>query len=218
MQNGSFEPGALAPIARLFGIGTVALRSDLAYERSGSPHPRVSSGTRSPIPDPPGIGAPTHVRTAARPTRRHRSTASTCGPSDVADPPPVALFPVRATPRRSCAPRPTATRWSLAGDGDGIVDSAAAGLAHRAGARARARVARRRRAAPRAPHRRRPRPHRLQPATRHVVLRVDPRHEEPDPARRARSRLGRRLRPADRLLRRPLRRDPHRRSRPAARG
>ena len=43
-QQGVFEPASLAPVARLFGVGTVAVRSDLASDdRFGlrSPHPTV---------------------------------------------------------------------------------------------------------------------------------------------------------------------------------
>ncbi len=40
MQEGTFEPSSLAPVARLLGSGTVLLRSDLQYERFGLPRPR----------------------------------------------------------------------------------------------------------------------------------------------------------------------------------
>ena len=125
IQNGSFEAVALAPLARLFGIGTVALRSDLAYERSGTPHPRVVWDALTD-PRPPGIGTPQTFgpRTANR--------AGTVDGIDLrtetdAEPPPVALFPVRqpTTIVRTAADRDPVV---LAGDGDGIVDTAAAGL------------------------------------------------------------------------------------------
>ena len=125
IQNGSFEPGALAPIARLFGIGTVALRSDLAYERSGSPHPRVVwDALTDPRPD--GIGPP---KTFGARTPNH------AGPVDGidlrtetgSDPPPVALFPVE-DPTTIVRTTPDRDPVVLAGDGDGIVDTAAAGL------------------------------------------------------------------------------------------
>src|SRR5204862_8042721 len=40
MQEGVFEPSALAPVARLMGAGDVVLRSDLQYERFRSPRPK----------------------------------------------------------------------------------------------------------------------------------------------------------------------------------
>ncbi len=41
IQEGTFEPASLAPIARMLNAGTVLLRSDLEYERSDTPRPRV---------------------------------------------------------------------------------------------------------------------------------------------------------------------------------
>ena len=89
IQNGSFEAVALAPLARLFGIGTVALRSDLAYERSGTPHPRVVWDALTD-PRPPGIGAPRTFgprtdeprrdRRRHRPAHRDRRRATPGGP------------------------------------------------------------------------------------------------------------------------------------------
>jgi hypothetical protein len=125
IQNGSFEPAALAPIARLFGIGTVALRSDLAYERSGSPHPKVVWDALTD-PRPPGIGAPREFG-----ARRANHAGAVDGidlrTTSVPDPPPVALFPVR-DPTTILRTLPDRDPVVLAGDGDGIVDSAAAGL------------------------------------------------------------------------------------------
>ncbi len=60
MQEGTFEPSSLAPVARLFSVGTVALRSDLEYERFGLPRPQdlwdqltqpsVAAGLDAPVP------------------------------------------------------------------------------------------------------------------------------------------------------------------------
>ncbi len=44
MQEGTFEPDSLAPIARLFSSDTVLLRSDLDWERSDTPRPRMLWG------------------------------------------------------------------------------------------------------------------------------------------------------------------------------
>jgi arabinofuranan 3-O-arabinosyltransferase len=130
LQEGTFEPASLAPVARLFGVGTVALRSDLAFERSGSPRPRR---TWALFTDPlvPGLRPPARFGAA----RRNVAPAAVAPfdelelstPSDAADPPPVALFEVKdAKPivRTAPASRPVV----LAGDGDGIVDASAAGL------------------------------------------------------------------------------------------
>ena len=84
-------------VARLFGIGTVVLRSDLAYERFGLPRPRafweeLTEPTVAPGLDRAGAVRPDDARTS----RRSRwSTRSTLRDASTADPPPVALFGVR---------------------------------------------------------------------------------------------------------------------------
>ncbi len=128
MQEGTFEPSSLAAVARLFGTGTVVLRSDLAYERFGLPRPRafweeLTEPTVAPGLDPPVPYGPTTPNVALIPL----IDASTLRDSGTADPPAVALFGVRdAVPIVHTAPvdQPVV----LSGDGDGIVDAAAAGL------------------------------------------------------------------------------------------
>jgi arabinofuranan 3-O-arabinosyltransferase len=128
MQDGTFEPASLAPVARLLGVGTVLVRSDLEYERYQTPRPRLLWHW---LTDPlaPGLNAPEGFG----PVRENR--ASSQFPPDALDaslasdpdPPPVALLPVKDAVdivRASPAARPVV----MAGSGDGIVDSAAAGL------------------------------------------------------------------------------------------
>lgn len=113
MQQGWFEPAALAPVARLLGVGTVSLRADLDQSgRFDTPPPLPlwdalrtdRTGLRSPVTfGPPG------------------------GDGTVATLPSVALFDVEA-PRPIVRTAPTDGPVVLAGDGDGIVDAAAAGL------------------------------------------------------------------------------------------
>lgn len=112
MQLGTFEAPALAPVARLLAAGTVVLRADL--DRTGrfdTPAPETLwPGLRSG----PGLSPP----------RRF-------GPPGGAgtDPglPAVAVFDVR-DPRPTVRVAPRTGPVVLAGDGDGIVDAAAAGL------------------------------------------------------------------------------------------
>jgi arabinofuranan 3-O-arabinosyltransferase len=128
MQEGTFEPSSLAAVARLFGTGTVVLRSDLAYERFGLPRPRalwelLTEPNVAPGLDPPVPYGPTTPNVALIPL----VDALTLRDSRKADPPAVALFGVRdAVPIVHTAPvdQPVV----LSGDGDGIVDAAAAGL------------------------------------------------------------------------------------------
>jgi arabinofuranan 3-O-arabinosyltransferase len=130
IQEGTLEPDAIAPIARLMGVGTISLRSDLEYERFATPRPR-SLWHLLTEPVPTGLTAP---ESFGRPVpNRAVSTTPLIDalelrtPDDWADPPPVALFDVedpvdivRTAPRRQPV--------LLSGDGDGIVDAAAAGL------------------------------------------------------------------------------------------
>src|SRR4029079_8316367 len=107
------------------GIGTIALRSDLAYERSGTPHPRVLWDALTD-PPPTGIGPPTTFG-PTEPNRAPTVDGIDLRTTDATDPPPVALFPVEdpTTIVRTAADRDPVV---VAGDGDGIVDTAAAGL------------------------------------------------------------------------------------------
>ena len=130
MQEGTFEPASLAPIARLFAVGTVALRSDLQYERFDTPRPRVLwQQLTQPVPPglspPTGYGPPAPNRPVPQLPMLDELALRTS--VDATDPPPVALFQVQgAVPIVHAAPvnEPVV----LAGDGDGIVDSAGAGL------------------------------------------------------------------------------------------
>lgn len=129
LQEGTFEPSSLAPIARLLDSGTVLVRSDLEYERSDTPRPRTLWAALSD-PRPRGLGPPTGfgARVPNVATRfplvdeRELST-----PGDTAWPPPVALFPVERAPR-IVSTAPTARPVLVAGDGEALVDAAAAGL------------------------------------------------------------------------------------------
>ncbi|MGH9084295.1 MAG: alpha-(1-_3)-arabinofuranosyltransferase domain-containing protein, partial [Acidimicrobiales bacterium] len=114
MQLGTFEPAGLAPLARLLGVGTVALRADL--ERSGRfETPEVEAlwaaltgGAATGLDEPVGFGPPG-------------------GGGDDPTVPSVGLFEVDdAVPIVHTAPveRPVV----LGGDAEGVVDAAAAGL------------------------------------------------------------------------------------------
>ncbi|HEY7438308.1 MAG TPA: alpha-(1-_3)-arabinofuranosyltransferase family protein [Acidimicrobiia bacterium] len=107
IQLGVFEPSSLAPIARLFGAGTVSLRSDLQPTRFDTPDPNAL-WRQLTQPLAPGVGPP-----------------RTFGPTT--NPPPVALFPV-LRPVPIVHATPTTGPVVVSGDGDGVVDSAAAGL------------------------------------------------------------------------------------------
>jgi len=130
LQEGTFEPDSLAAIARLFAAGTVVLRSDLAFERFDTPRPRaVWQLFTDPLPA--GIAAPTDFGTPvpnqpdpALPMLDERALAT---PASAPNPPPVALFPVER-PVSIVHTAPSNRPVVLSGDGEGLVDAAAAGL------------------------------------------------------------------------------------------
>jgi arabinofuranan 3-O-arabinosyltransferase len=130
LQQGTFEPSSLAPLARLFAVGTVALRSDLQYERYALPRPRAL-WRQLTEPGAPGLGRPEGfgpgLPNRPPPFLPAVDEQELRTPVGAADPPEVALFDVEdPVPIVHAAPvdRPVV----LGGDGDGIVDAAAAGL------------------------------------------------------------------------------------------
>lgn len=129
LQEGTFEPAALAPVARLLGVGDVLLRSDLEYERYATARPRrVWELLGKAIP---GLGAPRSFG-VARPNepdpRIPLLDPITLGlPVGESDPPPVAVRRVN-DPRPVVRAAPVAAPVIVAGDGEGIVDAATAGL------------------------------------------------------------------------------------------
>jgi arabinofuranan 3-O-arabinosyltransferase len=113
MQQGWFEPAALAPVARLFGVGTIALRADLDQTgRFDTPPP--ASLWHALTGGDADLGAPTRFGPPG-------------GDGSAADLPSVALFAVD-DPQPVVRVAPVSDPVVLAGDADGIVDAAAAGL------------------------------------------------------------------------------------------
>ena len=114
MQQGTFEPESLAPLARLLGVGTVVLRADL--DQSG----RFDIPDTEPLWDAltdPSPSSLVPVETFA-PTGKELGARN--GPA-------VTLFEVldaRPIVRTAPADHPVV----VAGDGDGLVDMAGAGL------------------------------------------------------------------------------------------
>lgn len=109
-QLGIAEPESVAPVARLLAVGTVALRGDL--EQAGRFDTPPPDEVWAVLQQAPGLGRPD----------LHGADAGA-----VPGVPAVALLPVagaRPIVRLAAAVGPVV----LAGDGDGIVDAAAAGL------------------------------------------------------------------------------------------
>ena len=130
LQQGTYEPSTLAPIARLFSAGDVVLQSNLAFWRYNTPRPQETWALFDP--PPPGIGKPVTFGTRRAEHRPAAATASStrrpwrCRPN-APWPPPVAVFPV-SDPRPIYRAEPAAAPLVIDGSGAGVVAAAGAGL------------------------------------------------------------------------------------------
>ncbi|MDQ3106514.1 MAG: DUF3367 domain-containing protein, partial [Actinomycetota bacterium] len=129
LQEGVFEADSLAPIARLLRAGDIALRNDLLYERYRTPRPRVLAELFGPSVS--GLGAPTSFGppSATRPVGPGALIdENELGVSAaVDDPAPVVVRSVDDVPG-IIRTAPTAGGMLVAGDGEGLVELAGAGL------------------------------------------------------------------------------------------
>ena len=131
LQEGTFEPTSLAPLAKLLSVGDVVLRSDLQFERFRTPRPRptwqlfqqaIGNGIQAPtafgpaVPTAPEVDLTDEITLATRPTDP--------------DPPAVAVFGVEGTPAIVRA-EPAGRPLLVAGDAEGLVDLASAGILDR---------------------------------------------------------------------------------------
>ena len=128
IQEGILDPSALVPVARLMGIGDVVLRSDLEYERYRTARPSQVwdlieprlAGLRRPVT----FGRPRENEASSKlPMHDEVYFAERFGLVR----PPVAAVPVR-DPLPIVRVRSSGNATVLAGDGEGVVDAAAAGL------------------------------------------------------------------------------------------
>ena len=126
-QSGRVEPTAIAPLARLLGVGDILLRADLQQERFRTPRPRV---TYQQLKDAPGIDPFAQFGKVAPNTPTSElpldDELEFNTPSNLPDPAPVTLFRVedsRPILRTVQADSPTL----LAGNAAGLVNFAASG-------------------------------------------------------------------------------------------
>ena len=96
LQQGTYEPSTLAPIARLFSAGDVVLQSNLAYWRYNTPRPQETWALFNP--PPAGIGKPVSFGAAVpniAPAKLSLNDEEALAlPTDAPWPPPIAVFPV----------------------------------------------------------------------------------------------------------------------------
>lgn len=128
-QDGSIEATEIAPIARLFGVDTVWLPNDVAFDRYRTPRPEDTSAlfARGSADESTGLGEATVFGepTPNQPVLSMVDEDSVSNPAIGEPLPPVALVPVED-------PLPIVRAKTdvvvVAGSGDGVIDAAAAGV------------------------------------------------------------------------------------------
>ena len=128
IQEGTFDPAALAPVARLMSVGQILLQSDLQFERYHLPLPQVLY--RELVPPPAGItgpvsfGAPNPAPVIRYPLD---SEARLGLPTGTPQPPALSVLNV-SDPRPLVRTEDPGAPLVIAGDGPGVVEAADAGL------------------------------------------------------------------------------------------
>ncbi|MET0275871.1 MAG: hypothetical protein ABW211_03380, partial [Acidimicrobiia bacterium] len=127
IQEGRLDPDALAPVARIMGVGQLVVRNDLAYERTHTVAPDRVWDLVDPAPA--GLGAaqgfgPVGVN-QPDPAQLQVDTPTPAEPSTTY--PELALVPVKHA-RQLVQVVPVVGTVVLDGSGDGIVDAATAGV------------------------------------------------------------------------------------------
>lgn len=128
LQEGTLDPRAIAPVARLMGVGDVVVRNDLEFERHFIARPRTVNDL---VRSAPGLGRAEafgprtpNVASAEAPLIDEAHLARD---SALPDPAAVTVFPVRDD-RDIISTHADDRVVLLSGSGDGIIDAAAAGL------------------------------------------------------------------------------------------
>ncbi|TMM10612.1 MAG: DUF3367 domain-containing protein [Actinobacteria bacterium] len=127
MQQGTFDPTSLGPLARLMGVGDVELRSDLQYERYLTARTLPTAAKLDPPPagldQPVRFGPPASLRTSV-PLVDEQSLGPSATTPDPAD---LQVYGV-TNPRSILRAEPAQQPLVVAGNGDALVDGASAGL------------------------------------------------------------------------------------------
>ncbi len=127
-QEGTYNPEALAPIARLMSVGDVVLRADLQFERFRTPRPQLTWADllRSPgLGEPTGYGEP--VPNIAGPEQPLIDEIALAIEPTTPHPAPVVVFPVD-DPLPITRARSTDGATIIAGDAESLIDAASLGL------------------------------------------------------------------------------------------
>ena len=127
LQEGVLDPSAIAPVARLLGVGDVVYRADLQTDRFDLPRSRPTWLLLSD-PVPAGLGTPKPYGDSLGPplTFAQQDEVALALPPSSPEPAPVVVFPVEDAPsivRTAAAGAPLL----VSGDGEGLVDLAVLG-------------------------------------------------------------------------------------------
>jgi arabinofuranan 3-O-arabinosyltransferase len=127
LQEGTFEPAGLAPMARFMGVGDVVLRNDLQVDRYNLVRP--AEVWKWFTPSPAGFGTAVSFGSTIPgrlrfPLIDEQALGRLAG---APDPAPVVVVPVQA-PQSIVRLASPARSVVLAGSGDGLVNAAGAGL------------------------------------------------------------------------------------------
>jgi len=130
VQEGWAEPGMVASVARLFGASEVLVRNDLEYERYRTVRPGrfwdLVTATDSPLVLDGTFGAREPNR--ANPRRPLLDEIELARDVDAEPPPQIAVLDVPDGGRPAVSAVPVQGGVVIDGDGEGIVQAAAAGL------------------------------------------------------------------------------------------
>lgn len=127
LQQGTADLRSLAPVAQLMGVGTIAHRGDLQFERFRTPRPDTTAAALGSAPGlVPGDRFGTDIRNDADPALPLDDEVALGAPPGTPRAPAISLFDVAdpLPPERTVS---AAAPTLLAGDGAGIVGWAAAG-------------------------------------------------------------------------------------------
>ncbi len=127
LQEGSLETASVVPIAQLMSVGDLVHRADLTYERFRTPRPVPMAAFLASIPGlggPVGFGEPTP--NLAGPEQTLLDEVALSIDSTLPDPAPVTSYAV-PDPLDVVRLRSGDSVLIVVGDGEGLVDAAAAG-------------------------------------------------------------------------------------------
>ena len=128
LQEGSLETASVVPIARLMSVGDLVHRADLTYERFRTPRPVPLAAFLDSIPSlgaPIGFGEPTP--NVAGPEQTLLDEIELSIDPSLPHPAPVTSYAVPA-PLDVVRLRSSDAVLIVVGDGEGLVDAAAAGV------------------------------------------------------------------------------------------